>query len=118
MRRGRRCAREGDIGISSETSARESRSSAINATPALRAKKGLWIKDKNQVLYIKELLPNGVARSVEIYQLDERGRLVSTLAAQSAIPNSELREDISHMSIDGVATNHQPIGDLSIGFSY
>ncbi|MCH6564647.1 MAG: LPS export ABC transporter permease LptG [Proteobacteria bacterium] len=73
----------------SETSAREIRSSAINATPALRAKKGLWVKDKNQVLYIKELLPNGVARSVEIYQLDERGRLVSTLAAQSAIPTSE-----------------------------
>ncbi len=73
----------------SETSAREIRSSAINATPALRAKKGLWIKDKNQVLYIKELLPNGVARSVEIDQLDERGRLVSTLAAQSAIPTSE-----------------------------
>jgi len=73
----------------SETSAREIRSSAINATPALRAKKGLWVKDKNQVVYIKELLPKGVARSVEIYQLDEQGRLVSTLAAQSAIPTSE-----------------------------
>jgi len=73
----------------SETSAREIRSTAISATPALRAKKGLWVKDDNQVLYIKELLPNGVARSVEIYQLDEAGRLVSAIAAKSAIPNAD-----------------------------
>ena len=73
----------------SETSAREIRSSAISGTPALHAKKGLWVKDDRQVIYIKELLPNGVARSIEIYQLDEQGRLVSTLAAQSAIPTAE-----------------------------
>ncbi len=73
----------------SETSAREIRSTAISATPALRAKKGLWVKDDNQVLYIKELLPNGVARSVEIYQLDEAGRLASAIAAKSAIPSAD-----------------------------
>jgi len=73
----------------SETSAREVRSTAISATPAFRAKKGLWVKDDNQVLYIKKLLPNGVARSVEIYQLDEAGRLVSAIAAQSAIPSAD-----------------------------
>jgi len=58
-------------------------------SPALRAKKGLWVKDDNQVLYIKELLPNGVARSVEIYQLDEAGRLASAIAAKSAIPSAD-----------------------------
>ena len=73
----------------SETSARDIRSTAINFTPALRAKKGLWVKDDNRVLYIKELLPNGVARSVEIYALDERGRLASAIAAQSAIPSAD-----------------------------
>lgn len=31
-------------------------------------------------------MPNGVARFVEIYQLDQRGRLVSTIVAQNAIP--------------------------------
>jgi len=70
----------------SETGAREVKSSAINASSALRAKKGLWIKDSNQVVYIKVLLPDGVARSIEIYQLDEQGRLKSTIAADSAIP--------------------------------
>lgn len=70
----------------SESNARDIRSSAINATPALRAKKGLWVKDENLVLYIKVLLPNGVARSIEIYQLDEKDRLISTIKADSAIP--------------------------------
>jgi len=72
----------------SETSARDIRSTAINFTPALRAKKGLWVKDDNRVLYIKELLPNGVARLVEIYTLDELGSLTSVIAAQSAIPTA------------------------------
>jgi lipopolysaccharide export system permease protein len=70
----------------SETNAREIRSSAITATPAFRAKTGLWLKDENQVLYIGVLLPNGVARSIEIYQLDEKDRLISTIKADSAIP--------------------------------
>ena len=69
----------------SETSAREMRSSAINSTPALRAKTGVWIKDLNQVLYIRELFPDGLAKTIEIYQLDEQDRLVSTITADSAI---------------------------------
>jgi lipopolysaccharide export system permease protein len=73
----------------SETSARDVKSSAINATTALRAKQGVWIKDLNQVLYIKVLLPDGVAKSIEIYQLDGQSRLVSTITAESAIPRGE-----------------------------
>ena len=72
----------------SETNARDVRSSAINFNPSLRAKKGLWVKDDNRVIYIKELLPNGVARSVEIYQLNEQGRLASVIAAHRAIPRA------------------------------
>ena len=70
----------------SESSAREIRSSAINATQAIGGKKGLWIKDENRILHIKLLLPNGIARSIEIYQLDQHGRLVSITRAESAIP--------------------------------
>ncbi len=70
----------------SETSLREIRSSAINATQALSGKKGLWVKDENRILYIKLLLPKGIARSIEIYQLDQQGRLISTIKADSAIP--------------------------------
>lgn len=70
----------------SETSARQLRSSAINSTTAVRSKKGIWIKDENRVLHIKLLMPKGVAREVQIHELDDRGRLLSALTAESAIP--------------------------------
>ena len=70
----------------SETSAKQMRSSAINDTTAIRGKKGLWIKDDNSILHINLLMPNGVARQVEIHQLDDNGRLISAIAAETAIP--------------------------------
>lgn len=73
----------------SETHSRNIRTAAIDARPTLRSKTGLWIKDENQVLHIRELLPNGIARGVEIYQLDAQGKLYSTIKAGSAIPVGE-----------------------------
>ncbi len=70
----------------SETGAKQIRSSAINDTTAIRAKKGLWIKDDNSILHINLLMPNGVARQVEIHQLDNSGRLLSAISAESAVP--------------------------------
>ncbi len=70
----------------SETSAQQIRSSAINDTTAIRGKKGLWIKDDNSILHINLLLPNGIARNIEIHQLDDTGRLLSAITAESAIP--------------------------------
>ncbi|MCP4187319.1 MAG: LPS export ABC transporter permease LptG [Gammaproteobacteria bacterium] len=70
----------------SETNARQIRSSAINDTTAIRGKKGLWVKDDNSILHINLLLPNGIARNIEIHQLDDAGRLLSAITAESAIP--------------------------------
>lgn len=70
----------------SETSARQIRSSAINSTIAVRGKKGIWIKDENRVLHIKLLMPKGVASNIEIHEIDDQGRLLSALTAESAIP--------------------------------
>ncbi len=70
----------------SETSARQIRSSAISGTTAIRGKKGLWIKDDNRILHINLLLPNGIARDIEIHQLDDTGRLLSATTAESAFP--------------------------------
>jgi lipopolysaccharide export system permease protein len=69
----------------SETSAREIRSAAINNTPALRGKKGIWIKDGNQVIHIDVLKASGRAQGIEIYQLDETGRMTQSLIAETAI---------------------------------
>ncbi|MCP4487993.1 MAG: LPS export ABC transporter permease LptG [Gammaproteobacteria bacterium] len=71
----------------SETTALQMRSSAIHKTTAIRGKKGLWIKDDNSVLHINLLLPNGIARNIEIHQLDDSGRLHSATTAESAIPD-------------------------------
>jgi lipopolysaccharide export system permease protein len=68
----------------SETSARAIRTSAINNTPAIRGKKGIWVKDAGQVIHIDVLRPGGRAEGIEIYQLNEEGNLVQTLMAETA----------------------------------
>ena len=70
----------------SEKLARSTRNLAHEESTVLQAKQGLWIKDESRVLYITQLLPNGVARDIEIFQLDNDGRLISTIKAQRAIP--------------------------------
>ncbi len=70
----------------SETSARRLRNLAKEETTALQSKQGLWIKDETRVVRIENLLPNGVARGIEIYQLDDDGKLVSMQRAETAVP--------------------------------
>ena len=73
----------------SETSARKNRSAAINDTTAVRGKKGIWIKDEAGILHIKLLMPNGIARDIEIHTFDSEGNLISVIAADSAIPKGD-----------------------------
>jgi lipopolysaccharide export system permease protein len=68
----------------SETTARAIRSSAISNTPALRGKKGIWVKDASQVIHIDVLRPGGRAEGIKIYKLDENGNLFQTLIAETA----------------------------------
>jgi len=70
----------------SETSARQLKYSKQSQTTALRANQGLWIKDDSRILKIGSLLPNGIARNIEILQLDEQGKLISMTHAENAIP--------------------------------
>jgi lipopolysaccharide export system permease protein len=70
----------------SETSARQLKYSKQTQTTALRANQGLWIKDDTRVLQIASLLPNGIARDIEIFQFDANGKLYSITHAESAIP--------------------------------
>ncbi len=73
----------------SETSARQIRSAAMNRTAAIHSKKGLWIKDEDSILHIKLLMPNGIARDLEIHSFDDQGRLISAISADSAIPEGD-----------------------------
>ena len=73
----------------SETSARQLKYSKQTQTTTLRANQGLWIKDDSRVLQIASLLPNGIARDIEIFQFDARGKLYSITHAESAIPRGK-----------------------------
>ncbi len=73
----------------SETHARQFKNQARKQSTALQSREGLWIKDDTRVVHIAELLPNGHARNVEIYQLDSSGKLVATLHAEIALPGDD-----------------------------
>lgn len=70
----------------SETYARSIKNLALEKTSALLVREGVWTKDESSVLHIGQLLPNGIARDIEIFELDEQGKILSALKAQRAIP--------------------------------
>ena len=72
----------------SETTAREIKDSAIASRVSMQSRTGVWIKDDNNIIFIQQLFPNGNARNIEIYQLDEHDKLLSTTYARTAV-NSE-----------------------------
>jgi len=70
----------------SEASARAGKNLERGKSTALFVKKGLWIKDESRVLYIDKLLPGGIARNIEIFKLDQQGKLESFTSVGRAIP--------------------------------
>ena len=72
-----------------ESYARDARNLALEKTSALSGQQGFWIKDESRVLHIGQLLPNGHALDIDIFQLDQQGRMVSVIRAGSAIPRDQ-----------------------------
>ena len=70
----------------SEISALAVKNLAQGKSTALFVKEGLWIKDESRVLYIDKLLPDGIARNVEIFQLDPQAKVISITRVGRAIP--------------------------------
>jgi lipopolysaccharide export system permease protein len=66
--------------------ARKIRSGDNHQSTALDLNRSLWLKDETRIVHVKELLPNGYANGIEIYQLDEDGHLLSMIRAGSAQP--------------------------------
>ncbi len=67
-----------------ESAARQLKSSSLTSRAALHSKRGLWIKDGQNIIFIRQLFPGGHAKNVEIYQLDEDNRLQMKTMAKSA----------------------------------
>lgn len=70
----------------SDAMARKIKHRESQQSGALQSKRGIWIKDENRIVHVLDLLPNGYANGIEIYQLDESGRLLSMTRASSAEP--------------------------------
>ena len=70
----------------SEASARAVKNLVQGKSTALFVKEGLWIKDESRVLHIDKLLPDGIARDIEIFKLDQQGKLESITRVGRAIP--------------------------------
>ena len=73
----------------SETGARNVKTLMQDKAMRLGANASVWIKDESRVLHIAALLPNGLARNIEIFQLDDAGKLYSITHAARAVPRGE-----------------------------
>jgi lipopolysaccharide export system permease protein len=88
----------------SDILARKIRNRDSQQSTTLDLKRGLWIKDETRIVRVQELLPNGYANGIEIYQLDGEGRLLSLTRARSARPRKggwELHEVLQTTLGDG-----------------
>lgn len=94
----------------SEMSARKVRNLTNEQSANLDSREGLWIKDEAKVVRVHELLPNGYARGIEIYQFDEEGSLLALIRAARAQPLGggwELHEVSRTLLHDGQASSQQ-----------
>jgi lipopolysaccharide export system permease protein len=71
----------------SEISARKIKNMSRQKTSSiLDSRQGLWIKDESRVVHVQDMLPNGYAREIEIYELDAAGNPKTMIRAESAEP--------------------------------
>ena len=90
-----------------ETAARHVKSLTQRKSAALHSGGGLWLKDESRVVHITELLPDGYARGIEIFELDADGKPVSSTRAEGAIPvdNGWELQQVSRSAIHPVASS-------------
>jgi lipopolysaccharide export system permease protein len=69
----------------SETTAREIKAANLASRASLQSKRGVWIRDGRNIIFIQQLFPNGNAKNIEIYHLDKNDRLQSKIFARKAI---------------------------------
>ena len=69
----------------SENKARQLRNASLTSSISLHSRKGQWIKDDNKIVFIEQLYPDGNARNIEIYHLNDAGKLVETMYVEQAM---------------------------------
>lgn len=67
----------------SEQAAQRYKLTATQSVVAQQFRSGLWVKDGNSFVNVREVLPDNTLREIEIYSFDDSGRLVWIRAAES-----------------------------------
>lgn len=95
-----------------EQYAQTMRSAALAERISLKTQTGFWARDGQNVIHVRDILPDSALRDVSIYQFDERQRLrVVTHAQAASYRNEKWRlEDVARSRIndDGVTTERLP----------
>jgi lipopolysaccharide export system permease protein len=94
----------------SEANARKIKNLDRQQTSALDTRQGLWLKDESKIVHVAQLLPNGYARKIEIFHLDEQGGLKTMIKAESAQPHGggwELHQVKQTSMNEGQASSQQ-----------
>ncbi len=73
----------------SETTATEIKASRVASRVSMQSRSGVWIKDKNNIIFIQQLFPNGNAQNIEIYHLDNQDKLLYTILARKAVSSEQ-----------------------------
>jgi lipopolysaccharide export system permease protein len=73
----------------SESYSKEFRSAHRQSRISVTGRSGVWIKDVNNIINIQQLYPDGNARGIKIYHLDQQDKLVQTTIAAKAKANNQ-----------------------------
>lgn len=73
------------VGPDAEKKAKILRSVAKTEMPAARVKEGMWLRDGNQFIYVKEVYTEGDVANINIYQLDDQRRLRKLIFARRGL---------------------------------
>lgn len=82
----------------------------LQQSSSLEVGQGLWLKDETKVVHVAQLLPNGHARDIQIYHLDEQGRMQTMIKAERAQPLDggwELHQVSQTTLVDGGSSSQQ-----------
>jgi lipopolysaccharide export system permease protein len=73
----------------SESFSKEFRSAHRQSRISMTGRSGVWIKDENNIIHIQQLYPDGNARGVKIYHMDEQDKLIGTTFAAKATAGNQ-----------------------------
>jgi lipopolysaccharide export system permease protein len=68
-----------------QTQAKQLRASSLSSNVSLNSRKGVWVKDEHNIIFIEQLYPDGNAQNIEIHYLHDNGELRQTQRARQAI---------------------------------